>query len=58
MRLRQPGGGVQGFAPLWLECFFGSILVLDVEPHTQGVFVPGVIVFVAGQLDCGCNVVP
>ena len=46
-----PGvGGVEGFESPWLECFFCPFLVLDVEPNTQSVFVPGVVMFVAGQL--------
>ena len=50
-------GRVQGFEPPWLECVFCSFLVLDVEPHPQGMFVAGFMIFVSWQLAGGCKVV-
>ena len=41
-------GGVECFEPPWLQRFLCPSLVLDVEPHTQGVFVLGFMVFVSG----------
>ena len=50
-------GFVEGLESPWLEGVFCPFLVLDVEPHPQSMLVPGVIIFVSGELSGGGDIV-